>query len=68
MFDELNEAYDLLVEYTKATAHEIHLVTTLYGYNQKTLDNICYYYTGYRSVEDFRMYLIEQGEIALALD
>ena len=34
----------------------IDVVTSIYGYNEETLDNINYYLTGYRDYEQLKEY------------
>ena len=62
LWNQLSDDCDLLVDNTNTTNSEINLVTTLNGLKQETLDDICFYYTGYRTVSDFREYLNDQGE------
>lgn len=53
---ELNEYYDYLVNYEIATGDEIDLVTSINGYNEKSLDDILFVRTGYRDLEQYLMY------------
>ena len=56
-FDEL---YDLLTEYEIATRDEISLVTRICGNNIETLESILFARTGYRSLEQFKEYELEE--------
>lgn len=49
----LDEYFDLLVEYGIATEDEIQLVIAINGYTGKTLNDILYARTGYRSWEQY---------------
>ena len=56
MMDYLNDvdrAYDVLMEYGVATEDEISLVTSIIGYNLTSLESILYSRTGYRSFEQY---------------
>ena len=58
MDKEVNEVWDLLIEYGVATQEELGLITCINGYNRDTLNDVIYARTGYRDIEQM------QGEIA----
>ena len=58
MDKEVNEAWDLLIEYGVATQEELELITCINGYNIDTLNDVIYARTGYRNIEQI------QNEIA----
>ena len=58
MDKEVNEVWDLLIEYGVATQEELELITCINGYNRDTLNDVIYARTGYRDIEQM------QGEIA----
>ena len=47
----LEEMWDYLTEAGIATEEELRLVTSINGYNEKTLCDVLYVRTGYRSFE-----------------
>ena len=50
---EIDELYDLLVEYSIATPDEINLVTSINGWDLKSLLDILYVRTGYSNWYQF---------------
>lgn len=52
----LEEYYDYLIEYLGVNEETIKCVTGINGYNEKTLDSILYYFTGYRDLEQYTRY------------
>lgn len=48
---QLEELWDLIIEYNIATDDEIRLVTSINGYNMESLNDIIYVRTGYRNIE-----------------
>lgn len=48
---QLEELWDLIIEYNIATDDEIRLVTSSNGYNMESLNDIIYVRTGYRNIE-----------------
>ena len=53
---ELNEYYDYLIENLGVNEETIKCITGINGYNEKTLDSVLYYYTGYRDLEQYTRY------------
>lgn len=52
----LDEYYDYLVDYEIVTRLGLDLIVGINGYNTTTLDDVLYYYTGYRSIEQYLEY------------
>ncbi len=52
----LEEYYDYLIENLGVNEETIKCITGINGYNEETLDNILYYYTGYRDLEQYTEY------------
>lgn len=52
----LEEYYDYLIENLGVNEETIKCVTGINGYNEKTLDSILYYFTGYRDLEQYLEY------------
>ena len=52
----LEEYYDYLIEYLGVNEETIKCITGIIGYNENTLDNVLYYYTGYRDIEQYLEY------------
>ena len=48
---DIEQVWDLLLQYNIATEDELKLVTTINGYNIDTLHDILYARTGLRSIE-----------------
>lgn len=48
---QLNEVWDLLIEYGVATQEELELVTCINGYNIDALNDVIYARTGYRNID-----------------
>ena len=46
----IEQVWDLLLQYNIATENEIQLVTTINGYNIEALEDIIYARTGLRSI------------------
>lgn len=53
---ELNEYYDYLIENLGINEETIKCVTGINGYNEETLDDILYYFSGYRDIEQYLEY------------
>lgn len=51
---DLNELYDLIIEYGIATAQEIELVTSINGWNEDSMNDIIYCRTGYHDIEQYQ--------------
>ena len=52
----LEEYYDYLIENLGINEETIKCVTGINGYNEETLDDILYYFTGYRDLEQYLEY------------
>ena len=52
----LEQYYDYLIEYLGVNEETIKCITGINGYNEDTLDNILYYYTGYRGLKQYTEY------------
>ena len=59
MDKEVNEVWDLLIEYGIATQEELELVTCINGYNIDTLNDVIYVRTGYRDIEQLQDEIVE---------
>lgn len=53
---ELNEYYDYLIENLGVNEETIKCVTGINGYSEETLNDILYYFTGYRDLEQYLEY------------
>lgn len=49
----LEEYNNYLIENLGVNEEVINCITGINGYNEETLDNILYYYTGYRDLEQY---------------
>lgn len=49
----LEEYYDYLINNVGVNEEVINCITSIDGYNEDTLDNVLYYYTGYRDLEQY---------------
>lgn len=52
----LEQYCDYLIENLGVNEETIKCITGINGYNEETLDNILYYYTGYRDLEQYLEY------------
>ena len=52
----MNEYENYLIENLGVKEEVINCVTSINGYNEDTLDDILYYYTGYRTIEQYTRY------------
>ena len=52
----LEEYYDYLIENLGVNEETIKCITGINGYNEETLDDILYYFTGYRDIEQYLEY------------
>lgn len=48
---DIDQVWQLLLDYDIATENELHLVTNINGYNMKSLESIIYSRTGLNSVD-----------------
>ncbi len=58
-FNNIDGAWDYIIEYGIATQEELQLITHINGYSIETLDSVIYARTGFNTVEQF--YNEEQG-------
>lgn len=49
----IDEMYDALTEIEGINVEVVDTITGLYGYNEKVLHDILWYYTGYRSFAEY---------------
>ena len=49
----LENYYDYLINNVGVNEEVINCITSINGYNEETLDNVLYYYTGYRDIEQY---------------
>lgn len=54
MQTELNEFWDILVEYEIATEEELKLICGINGFNKGSLNDVLYYKTGYRDLNQYK--------------
>ena len=52
----LEEYSNYLIDNLGVNEETIKCITGINGYNEKTLDSILYYYTGYRDLEQYLEY------------
>lgn len=50
---ELDEYYNYLINNIGINEEVLKCITSINGYNEKTLNDILYYYTGYRDLEQY---------------
>ena len=48
-----DEYVEYLIDFLGIDEKVISCVTSINGYNEETLDNILYYYTGYRDIKQY---------------
>ena len=54
MDKEVNEVWDLLIEYGVATQKELELVTCINGYNMDAMNDVIYARTGYQNIDQLQ--------------
>ena len=54
--EDINDIYQILLDYEIATENELQLVTSINGYNIETLNDIIYCRTAYRDIEQLIEY------------
>lgn len=60
---DIEEMWDILVDYGIATDDEIDLVTAINGYNEKSMKDILYVRTGYNDFDQYKEWeLAEYGD------
>ena len=52
----LKDYSNYLIENVGVNEEVINCITSINGYNEDTLDNILYYYTGYRDLKQYTRY------------
>lgn len=52
----LEEYSNYLIENLGVSEETINCITGINGYNENTLDDILYYFTGYRTIEQYTRY------------
>ena len=52
----LEQYINYLIESLGINEEVINCITGINGYNENTLDDILYYYTGYRTIEQYTRY------------
>ena len=52
----LEEYYDYLIENLGVNEETMECITGINGYNEDTLDDVLYYFTGYRDLEQYLEY------------
>ena len=53
---ELNQYYDYLIEYDLVDERTLDIITSINGYNEKTLDDVLYCVSGYHDIEQYLEY------------
>ena len=54
---ELNEYYNYLINNIGINEEVLKCMTNINGYNENTLNDILYYYTGYKDLEQYTEFL-----------
>ena len=49
----LEDYINYLIDNVGVNEEVINCITSIDGYNEKTLDNVLYYYTGYRDLKQY---------------
>lgn len=52
----LEQYYNYLIEYEIVSEETLNVVTSINGYNEKTIDDVLYVKTGYRNMEQYLEY------------
>lgn len=52
----LEQYYNYLLEYEIVSEETLNVVTSINGYNEKTLDDVLYVKSGYRDIEQYLEY------------
>lgn len=47
------EIWEMIIEYGIAKEEELQLITSINGYNEKTLNDVIYARTGYRNIQQY---------------
>ena len=56
MTNDLTYIWDLIIDYNIATYEELKLITGINGFSIETLNDVIYYKTGYRDIEQYQDY------------
>jgi len=56
---DINSTYEKIVDYGIATEEEMSLITGINGYNTETLNDVIFYRTGYRDMEQYEENCLE---------
>lgn len=52
----LEEYSNYLIENLGVNEEVVNCITSINGYNENTLDDVLYYFTGYRTIEQYTRY------------
>ena len=52
----LGQYYDYLIDYELVSEETLDIITSINGYNEKTLDDVLYCVSGYRDIEQYLEY------------
>lgn len=52
----LEEYYNYLIDYELVSEETLDIITSINGYNEKTLDDVLYCVSGYRDIEQYLEY------------
>ena len=52
----LGQYYDYLIDYELVSEEALDIITSINGYNEKTLDDVLYCVSGYRGIEEYLEY------------
>jgi hypothetical protein len=66
--EDINDIYEILLDYEIATGNELELVTSINGYNIETLNDIIYCRTAYRDIEQLIEYELTDLRYLLELN
>ena len=53
---ELEKYYNYLIEYELVSEETLDIITSINGYNEKTLDDVLYCVSGYHDIEQYLEY------------
>jgi hypothetical protein len=60
MKKDLNTLWEEIIYWNIATQEELELITSINGFNIETLNDVIYARTGYRNLEQYKEYEIEE--------
>ena len=55
--NEVNELWDLIIEYDIATYEELQLITYINGYSIDTLNDVIFAKSGYHDIEQYEEWI-----------